>query len=463
MTASEIHDPLVPEGVARPPPDEEVPTESARRRRVGPIVAVAMFAGLAVAAGLVAAPFVPLRENVITGVVLLGFSVGWALLAALTMRWSDQPQEWAFVPAAFMAASGGVLLVSSETTVPGVLDWVWPPVLLALVIWMVTRAHRQLRSRSRRLVLYPVFAALILASVGGGYQTVRATVDAQANPMVGQLVDVGGHGLHLRCTGSGSPTVVLEPGLGEISSIFAWVEPAVAQDTRVCVYDRAGRGWSESGAGPQDGVQIATDLHALLDNAQIPGPYVLAGHSFGGLYVLAFADRFPEDVAGLVLLDSTAPKSSSDNAGSYSTLSRAGAVLPTLARVGGSRLVCFSSYGSLPRQARDEERAMCATARQVHSAVDEFIQSPTAMAQANALNDLGGKPLAVITAANGHDAKWFAAQDNLATLSTNTVHRVISGATHASLLEAQDDADTSTRAIRDVVASARTHQPLPPS
>ena len=93
---------------------------------------------------------------------------------------------------------------------------------------------------------------------------------------------------------------MLEPGLGEFSSTFGWIEPTVARDTRVCVYDRAGRGWSESGPGPQDGVQIATDLHTLLEHAQIPGPYVLAGHSFGGLYVLAFADRFPEDVAGLV-------------------------------------------------------------------------------------------------------------------------------------------------------------------
>jgi pimeloyl-ACP methyl ester carboxylesterase len=259
---------------------------------------------------------------------------------------------------------------------------------------------------------------------------------------------------------------VLEPGLGEISSIFGWIAPALARDTRVCVYDRAGRGWSESGPGPQDGVQIATDLHTLLDHAQIPGPYVLAGHSFGGLYVLAFAARYSDKVAGLVLLDSTAPASSStppDNAGSYSILGRASAVLPTLARLGGARLACFSSYGSLPPQARDDERAECSTARQVRSAVDEFGQSPTAMTQAKSLTDLAGKPLAVVTAGSGSDAAWLSAQDNLATLSTNTIHRVISGATHASLLEAQTDAEASSRAIRDVVASARTHLPLPTS
>jgi pimeloyl-ACP methyl ester carboxylesterase len=291
-------------------------------------------------------------------------------------------------------------------------------------------------------------------------------MDAQAHPTAGQLVDVGEYRLHLHCTGSASPTVVLEPGLGEISSIFGWIAPAVARDTRVCVYDRAGRGWSESAPGPQDGVQIATALHTLLDHAQIPGPYVLAGHSFGGLYVLAYAARYPDQVAGLVLLDSTAPASSStppDNAGSYNILGRATAVLPTLARLGGARLACFSDYGSLPPQARDEERAMCATPPPGPQLTDELIESPTAMTQAKSLTDFGDKPLAVITAGNGNDGAWLSAQNDLATLSTNTIHRVISGATHASLLEAENDAAASSRAIGDVVASVRTQQPLPTS
>ena len=138
-------------------------------------------------------------------------------------------------------------------------------------------------------------------------------------------------------------------------------------------------------------------------------------------------------------------------------------MVPTLARLGGSRLACFSSYDALPPQAREEERAKCAIARQVRSTVDEFVQSPTAMAQAEALTDLSGKPLAVITAGSGSNAAWLVAQDDLAKLSTNTVHRVVSGATHASLLEVQADAGASSRAILDVVAAARTHRPLPTS
>ena len=111
--------------------------------------------------------------------------------------------------------------------------------------------------------------------------------------MPGRLVDVGGHKLHINCTGTGSPTVVLEPGLGEPSTAMAWIAPDVAATTRVCVYDRAGRGWSESAGAPQDGVQVATDLHTLLDRAGEHGPYVLAGHSAGGLYVLNFAAALP--------------------------------------------------------------------------------------------------------------------------------------------------------------------------
>jgi len=143
------------------------------------------------------------------------------------------------------------------------------------VIWMIVSAHRQLRSRSRRWLLYPVFAMLALAAVGGGYETVRDAVDANAYPMPGQLIDVGGHRLHLNCTGSGSPTVVLEPGAGEMSSNLGWITPAIARDTRVCVYDRAGRGWSEAADAPQDANQIATDLQTITgpvkwDGANLP-------------------------------------------------------------------------------------------------------------------------------------------------------------------------------------------------
>jgi CubicO group peptidase (beta-lactamase class C family) len=102
-------------------------------------------------------------------------------------------------------------------------------------IWTILQAHRQLHSRTRRWVVYPLLVVLALSAIGGGYETVRESIDATAYPAPGQLIDVGRHRLHLNCTGTGSPTVVLEPGHGEVSSAMGWIAPAVSQDTRVCV------------------------------------------------------------------------------------------------------------------------------------------------------------------------------------------------------------------------------------
>jgi pimeloyl-ACP methyl ester carboxylesterase len=429
-------------------------------------VAGSLATGLVAALLLVAAPFIRAEESAVTGAVLCGFALGWAMLAVLSVRFTDQPQRWAAAPALFMGL-GGLLLVGFGSSVREVLDWVWPPAMLALAIWMIVRAHRQLRSRSRRWLLYPVIAVLALASIGGGYETVRAAADARAYPMPGQLIDVGGHSLHLNCTGSGSPTVVLEPGGGEMSSNLGWIAPAVARDTRVCVYDRAGRGWSEPADTAQDGTQIATDLHTLLQRGNVPGPYVLAGHSFGGLYTLAFAARYPDEVAGMVLVDSTAPASaatpgaaSPGDAGSYDVMGRVSALVSTSARLGLSRLYGQLEHGSLPPRSRDEARASSATASHVRSTIDEYIQAAASVDQAASLGDFADKPLVVLTAGSGSDAALVAAHNDLATLSTNSVHRVIDGATHDSLISDEEDAAATTQAILDVVSSVRSAGPL---
>ncbi len=142
--------------------------------------------GLVAALVLVAAPFIPAEESAVTGAVLSGFALGWALLAVLSVRFTDQPQRWAAAPALFMGL-GGLLLVGFGSSVGEVLTWVWPPAMLALAIWMAVRAHRQLRSPSKRWVLYPVIAVLALASVGGGYETLRQATDTTDDPMPGQL------------------------------------------------------------------------------------------------------------------------------------------------------------------------------------------------------------------------------------------------------------------------------------
>ncbi len=241
------------------------------------------------------------------------------------------------------------------------------------------------------------------------------------------------------------------------------IAPAVARDTRVCVYDRAGRGWSEPADRPQDGGQIAADLHTLLQRGQIAGPYLLSGHSFGGLYALTFAARYPGEVAGMVLVDSTAPASTANPAatspgdkGSDDLMRRASALAATSARLGLSRLYGLTDYGTLPPRSRDEARARAATTSQVESTIDEYLQAGTSVRQAASLDDFADKPLVVLTAGSGSDAAWSAAQDRLAALSTNSAHRVIDRATHASLISDERDAATTTRAIVDVVSSVRT-------
>ena len=237
---------------------------------------------------------------------------------------------------------------------------------------------------------------------------------------------------------------------------MGWIAPAVAQQTRVCVYDRAGRGWSEPADAPQDGDALAADLHALLARANVPGPYVLAGHSFGGLYTLAFAATYPDEVLGMVLLDSTAPKPVTNHAkpkapGSYDVMSHLSAMMATTGEVGLTRLYAHVEAGTLPPQSRDEIRASIAKADTVKSTIDEYVQANTAMEQAAQLTDFGSKPLVVVTAGDGAASDWPAKQDALAALSTNSAHRTVASAVHEDLVAKQADAAQSTQAILDVL------------
>jgi len=123
----------------------------------------------------------------------------------------------------------------------------------------------------------------------------------------GKLYNIGGHPMHLYCTGEGSPTVVLSSGLGDDFTGWARVQPALSRQTRVCSYDRAGFGWSESRPGVQDANTIASELHQLIEAASVQKPFVLVGHSISGLYLRSYAAHFPGDLAGLVFVDGATP------------------------------------------------------------------------------------------------------------------------------------------------------------
>jgi len=446
------------------PASEHPASSPPGRGHISWIVAGSLVIGLVAALLLPFAPFISAGESAVTGAVLCGFALGWAMLAVLSVRFTDQPQRWAAVPALFMGL-GGLLLITFGSTAHRMLDWVWPPALLALAIWMFVCVRRQLRSRIGRWLLYPVIGLLALAAIGGGYATVGATTDARAHPMAGQLIDVGGHRLHLNCTGSGSPTVVLQPGGGEMSSNMGWIAPAVARNTRVCVYDRAGRGWSEPADTAQDGLQIAADLHTLLQRGGVPGPYVLAGHSFGGLYVLSYAARYPGEVAGMGLIDCTdftptQARTVSSVAGSYNVLRRVSALASIWSRIGLARLYAPLERSGLPPRSGDEVRAHIAGVTGLSSTIEEYVQANASGEEAAALRTFDDKPLVVLTAGVGNDAKHSAAQNHLATLSTNVAHRTIKDAAHEDLVADEHGAAATTQAILDVVQAVKSRTPL---
>jgi pimeloyl-ACP methyl ester carboxylesterase len=428
---------------------------------IGRIVVGCLAAGPVVALALVLGPAAGAQEHVITGTVLLTCAASWALLATLSTLWTEQPQRWAAVPAGFMAPAGaGLMAFAPNGSTIDTLGWLWPPLLLALIGMTVPRVHEALHSRTRSWVVYPLLSVYALCAVGGGYQTIREALDRRTYVAPGQLVDVGGHRLHLHCAGSGAPTVVLESGLGETGAYWGWISSALAADTKVCVYDRAGRGWSDPASAEQDGLAATTDLRTLLDRAHVPGPFVFVGHSSGAVHVRIFAGRYPDQVAGVVLLDGQPPEAFEGlpaYPAFYGAFRRISALLPSVARFGVGRLV--PPDRALPEPARDIRHLHHASPRLYRSLRDEFAELPTSLAQARSFQNLGDRPLVVVTATRDALAGWLPLQARLARLSTNSSHRLVPY-THEALVTDRTAAEASTQAIRDVVHAARSATPL---
>jgi pimeloyl-ACP methyl ester carboxylesterase len=133
-----------------------------------------------------------------------------------------------------------------------------------------------------------------------------ATAQDSLGKPSGRLVDIGGRRLHLHCTGSGSPTVVIEAGASSFSIDFSLIQPGVSKTTRVCSYDRAGSGWSDARPDVETPIRVIRDLRTVLDTAGAKGPFVMVGASRGGVFVRLFHAEYPADVAGMVLIDPTA-------------------------------------------------------------------------------------------------------------------------------------------------------------
>jgi pimeloyl-ACP methyl ester carboxylesterase len=432
-----------------------------KRGHIGRVVLGSIATGLLLSLASTLLLFPGATEPVITGAALGSWGIGWAMLWMLSRR-TTQPQEWARVPAAVMGGAGAVhLLARPDAGLISASGWVWPVVLGALIAWMVQRSRRALRSWARPVLLYPLFAALAVFAVGGAAERVAETRDTDHLAGAGELFDVGDHRLFLHCEGTGGPTVVLESALGSPAAAMAGrIAPEIAKTTRVCVYDRAGYGRSEPAPTPRDGAEAATDLHALLAAAHETGPFVLAGHSSGAVYVRIYAKTYPDQVAGMVLLDGQSPDAMTKMPGwstFYSTYRRVEALQPSVARIGLMRLFAHATPADLPEPARTQALTTVARPATYRALHDELAQLPTALQQAHSRRgSLGSKPLIVVTAGKDASRGWMPLQEAMTTLSTNTVHRVLPDATHVSLTENPRDAHAAAAAVRDVVAAVRT-------
>ena len=337
---------------------------------------------------------------------------------------------------------------------------------------------RTLRWGLRGLV-WLIAVLIALAVAGAIYQAIATEIDQHsAFPGPGRMVSVDGHRLHLNCTGEGSPTIVLEAGGGYTSVEWsAWIQPGLSDHTRVCAYDRAGMGWSEPSPEPTDATQISGELHVLLQEARGGGPYVLVGHSLGGLYSRVYAERYPEEVAGMVLVDSSHPDQF-ERLGleSVHTTNRvAGAVGPPLARIGVFRLFdLFSPSPRLPPLQREQRRTLYYTTPHLVAAFEELGAIPDVLGQARQTGTLERLPLAVVSASD-HGADVLAGskaeaaqvereiqtlQEDLTALSPNSTRCVVEGSTHESLVTDRRHSRQAGEEILRVVEAVRTGRRL---
>jgi len=269
------------------------------------------------------------------------------------------------------------------------------------------------------------------------------SVPIASGDTVSGRVDVGGRSLAFVRSGSGSPTVVLESGLGAESDWWKPVQDAVARFARVIRFDRAGKGLSDPAPTPRTSHDMVADLHALLANAEIPGPYVLVGQSVGGLNVRVYASRYPDDIAGMVLVDSM-------HEDQFASM---GALLPPPFPGEPAALTGFRQFWT--KDWADPAKNA------------EGIDLPASCAQGRAVTSLGDLPLAVLTAdyENAPDlrdappallqawtSRWWDLQGRLAKLSTASTHELVPGSGH---FIQRDAPDAVIAAIRQVVETSR--------
>jgi pimeloyl-ACP methyl ester carboxylesterase len=243
---------------------------------------------------------------------------------------------------------------------------------------------------------------LVVLLAGAVFQFVMTRIDAHKYPAPGEMADVGDYSLHLNCTGEagGAPTIVMDSGLGGTVLDWQLVQPELAKSMHVCTYDRAGMGWSDTGDQPRTSEQIVKELHTLLGNAGVKGPYVLVGHSFGGTNMQVYGSQYPDEVAGMVLVDSALED---DKAVALTqSLQPSPLLLKIYATIGLTRLpytLGGETSGLTSPELEDEQAAISSHRKHIFAVADETSSLEESFAE-NRTDpmSLGDKPLMVLTA-----------------------------------------------------------------
>jgi pimeloyl-ACP methyl ester carboxylesterase len=311
----------------------------------------------------------------------------------------------------------------------------------------------------RRLVLGLLSLSVLLLGTGALYQSLASRRDLRMHPAPGRMVDIGGYRLHLNCAGSGSPTVVFDSGLSDDSITWYQVQPEIAKQTRACSYDRAGLGWSDPSPRPRTSDVAAEELHTLLRNANIQGPYILVGHSLGGMNMRMFASLYPSESAGMVFVDAASPdqyKRLPSWVQPYNAeiLRKLGYFYDTMP-FGWPRISGWCDHW--PADTRDARKTTECRLRPWLTHMAEYRAFDESSAQVLGAKPIGNIPLAVLSRAPGKDSgpadvAWSQLQEELASLSSRSSHIVVAGSTH---MIQEDHPEAVVKAIGDQIKELR--------
>lgn len=297
-------------------------------------------------------------------------------------------------------------------------------------------------------------AAVLLLGMGAIAILTHLLARPPPPPAPGELVSVAGKRMHVveEGTARGGPTVVLESGLGGGAFAWAWVEPQVARFARIIAYDRAGLGWSQPIDGPHDANEVAQHLHALLARIHAPRPYLLVGHSLGGLFALRFAELYRDEVGGLVLVDAVSPLMQGqvddyDYRHPWSVVA-CGDVLANLGLVNVFGIP--PQIDMLPRRARIAANYFIHSPQHWNAMLQETAQLQRSLEQARAVGDLADLPVIVLSATRDRPQGWAELQRGFVRFAGAYEWRLAPGTDHFGLVTDRRQSAYTVAAIRDV-------------